>query len=61
MKSSLEELFEYLGRWGDPIHEVDRTSNAIIARRSGEKGRTVAAILASAFWAGYALFVALSL
>ncbi len=34
---------------------------AIISRRSGENGRAVAAILASLFWLGYAVFVAVSL
>lgn len=39
MRRSLDEFFEYLDRWGDPIHEIDRASNTVYVR--AQDGRIV--------------------
>lgn len=39
MTSSLDELFEYLSRSGDPIQEIDRVSNTVYVKAGN--GRTV--------------------
>ena len=46
MKSSLDELFEYLDRWGDPIKEIDRATSTVYVK--ARNGRTVSLQLTAA-------------
>jgi hypothetical protein len=46
MTSSLDELFEYLDRWGEPIQEIDRISNTVYLK--ARNGRLVSLQLTAA-------------